>query len=115
MEFITKTIISAVIIAVVSEVSKRSPTIGAIIVSLPLTSILAIIWLYVDTQSTTKVIQLSNSIIWIVLPSIVFFIVLSLLLYKDCKFHWAMIISSAAMVISYYLYIKILSLFGINS
>ncbi len=115
MEFLTKTIISALIIAVVSEVSKKSPSIGAIIVSLPLTSILAIIWLYLDTQNSAKVLQLSNSIIWVVLPSIIFFIVLSLLLFKNCKFHWAMILSSIAMIISYYAYLKILSFFRINS
>lgn len=114
MQFIIKVIISALIIAIVSKVSQRSATIGAILVSLPLTSILALIWLFNDTKDVQKVIDLSESIFWIVIPSLVFFLALSYFLKQDMKFHWAMILSSVITIISYNIYIFILRKLGIG-
>lgn len=114
MQFLIKTIVSALIIATVSLVSKKSPTIGAIIVSLPLTSILAIIWLFKDTQDSQQVIDLSNSIFWIVIPSLVFFLALSFFMKQGMKFHWSMISSSVITIIGYNLYIFILRRIGIG-
>lgn len=114
MQFFIKTIISAIIIALVSTLSKKSPTFGAIIVSLPITSMLAIIWLYRDTQNVQKVIELSSSILWIIIPSLIFFIALIFLLKRNIKFELAMIFSSIIMILGYNVYIIILRKFGIN-
>lgn len=114
MQFFIKTIISTIIIALVSTLSKKSPTFGAIIVSLPITSMLAIIWLYRDTQNVQKVIELSSSILWIIIPSLIFFIALILLLKRNIKFELAMIFSSIIMILGYNVYIIILRKFGIN-
>ena len=56
MYFFLKTIISAIIIVAVSEIAKKYTWTAAIIVSLPLTSLLAFIWLYWDTKDYQKVI-----------------------------------------------------------
>ena len=113
-QFIIKTLISALIIAAVSTLSKKAPLFGAIIVSLPLTSILALIWLYVDTKDTSKLIDLSNSITLMVVPSIVFFIALSILLKNHIKVHYSLILSSLIMIVSYSIYNFILSKLGIK-
>ena len=57
---ILKTAISAIIIVAVSEISKKSSLIGAILASLPLVSFLVMIWLYIDTNSKKQVAQLSK-------------------------------------------------------
>lgn len=114
MQFLTKTIVSALIISAVATVSKKLPTLGAIIASLPLTSILAMIWLYQDTRDVGKVIELSYSIFWIVIPSLVFFIVLPIFLKKHLDFYLSLLGSSVIMIICYFLYIYILKFFKIN-
>ncbi|OPX83497.1 MAG: hypothetical protein A4E53_04582 [Pelotomaculum sp. PtaB.Bin104] len=114
MEFIFKTLVSALIIASVSMISKKLPFIGAIIISLPITSMLALTWLYRDTGDSTKVIQLSNGIALMVLPSIVFFIALSLLLKFNIKMHYSMLIASFLMIAAYNVYTIILRKIGIN-
>jgi hypothetical protein len=76
MYIILKTLISAIIIVAVSEIAKKYTWTAAIIVSLPLTSLLAFVWLYWDTKDYQKVIDLSYSTIVMTVPSIVFFIVL---------------------------------------
>lgn len=114
MQFIIKTIISALIIATVSILGKKTPTFGAIIASLPLTSMLAIIWLYRDTQDVQKVIDLSTSILWIIIPSLVFFVALVFLLKQNIRFSIAIILSSVIMIITYNIYIIVLKKLGVN-
>ncbi|MDR7855119.1 DUF3147 family protein [Tissierella sp.] len=114
MQFLIKTIVSALIIASISTVSKKLPTFGAIIASLPLTSILAMIWLYEDTKDVNKVIELSTAIFWIVIPSLIFFIAVPILLKKNIGFYPSLLFSSIIMIVSYYLYIMVLRLFKVN-
>ncbi len=77
-----KVIITALLVVAISEAGKRFSTLGAILASLPLTSILAFIWLHVDTGDKTKISELSISIFWMVIPSLAFFVALPLLLKK---------------------------------
>jgi len=114
MQFAIKTIVSALIIAFVSTISKKYPTVGAITVSLPLTSMLALVWLFRETKDVGNVIKLSNSIIWIVIPSVVFFIALIFFLKKNINFYLSMAYSSAVMAAAYYLYTIILKKIGIQ-
>ena len=52
--FFVKTIFTALIIVIVSEIAKKSTFLGALIISIPLTSLLAFIWLYFDTKDYEK-------------------------------------------------------------
>ena len=114
MQFVVKIIVSALIIASVSELAKRFTPIAAILASLPLTSILAMIWLYRDTHDVQKIIDLSQGIFWAILPSLLFFIVLPLLLKLELKFSLAMLASSVIMFIGYAVYGFILNRLGMK-
>ncbi len=104
MQFLVKTIITALVIVGVAEIAKKFSPVAAILASLPLTSILAMIWLYIDTKNTQKIIDLSSDIFWAVLPSLIFFIVLPILLKNGLKFSIAMFISAIIMFIAYSIY-----------
>lgn len=114
MQFLIKTVVSALLIATIATVSKKLPTLGAIIASLPLTSILAMIWLYQDTRDVSKIIDLSYSIFWIVIPSLIFFIILPIFLKKHINFYLSLLCSSIIMIVSYYIYIAILKYFKVS-
>lgn len=111
---VVKTMISAIIIVAVSEISKKSSLFGAILASLPLVSYLGMIWLYIDTNSKTQVSQLSQNVFWMVLPSLSLFIVLPKLLNTDMNFYLALFLSTVFMVIIYFTMIMILQKFGIH-
>ena len=113
-QFLIKIILSALIIAAASEAAKRFALAGAILVSLPLTSMLAIIWLYRETADIQKIIGFSHGIFWAVLPSLLFFIVLPLFLKAGGKFAGAMVASAAVMVLAYAVYAFALGKFGIK-
>lgn len=111
--YIIKVVISATLIVAISEVSKKSSLIGGILASVPLVSVLGMIWLYIDTQSAEKVAQFSTSVFWLVIPSLSLFIVLPILL-KKISFYYALPISLVVMIGFYYLMIFALGKFGIE-
>jgi hypothetical protein len=104
MYLLLKAALSGLVIAAASEVARRWSIAGAILISLPLTSILAMIWLYRDTADTREVADLSWSILLVVFPSLVFFVVLPLTL-RIGGFWPALLIASAATAISYALWL----------
>ena len=112
--YITKVVVSAVVIVVISEVAKRSSIFGAIIASVPLISVIAIIWLYQETGDVTKISILASNIFWLVLPSLALFITLPILLNMGVNFYWSLLIAISATVICYYFMLIALRTFGIN-
>ncbi|HET9670323.1 MAG TPA: DUF3147 family protein [Casimicrobiaceae bacterium] len=81
-----KIAITAIVVVAVSEIAKRSTVWGALLASLPLTSILAFVWLYIDTRETAPVAALASNILWLVLPSLVLFIALPMMLRAGWNF-----------------------------
>jgi hypothetical protein len=108
-----KVLISSLILVSVSELGKRFSFFAAILASLPLTSILALTWLYADTRDLGKVAELSVSIFWLVLPSVLFFIALPGFLKGGFKFPSALALSCVVMTLGYFAYVWILKKFGI--
>ncbi len=111
---VLKYAISALLIVLISEIAQRSSFIGAIIASIPIVSVLAIIWLYIDTQNRQQVSQLSSDIFWLVLPSLVFFISLPLLLRTRLHFYVSMSIACVLTIIAYTIMIAGLKFFGVR-
>jgi len=112
--YIIKLVLSAAIIVAVSELAKRQPAWAGSLASLPLVSLLAIIWLYIDTRSVAQVSALSLSIFWLVLPSLVFFLALPLLLRQGIGFTAAMLLAIVTMLAGYALMLAGLRQFGVK-
>jgi hypothetical protein len=112
--YIIKVVISAIIIVAVSEASKKSSLVGGILASIPLVSVLAMIWLYIETKDIQKISQLSTSVFWLVIPSLSMFLILPYLLKLKLDFYLALLISVAVMVLCYYAMIFILTKFGMK-
>lgn len=72
--FIVKVVVAALIIGLAAEVAKRNVFWGAILIALPLTSILAMSWLYADTRDNALLTQFARDIFMIVPVSLVFFV-----------------------------------------
>lgn len=77
---ITKYFITAAVVVIVSEVAKRSDKLGAFIASLPLITVLVLIWLYVEKQPLDKIANHAWYTLWYVIPTLPMFAVFPYLL-----------------------------------
>ena len=109
-----KVLLTSVLVVAVSETAKRSALFGALIASVPLTSVLAMVWLYVDTGDTEKIARLSNGVFWLVLPSLVLFVSLPVLLRAGIGFYPSLGASIALTVGAYFAMLYILGLAGVE-
>lgn len=107
--FIFKTFITALLIAGVSEISKRFTFLASILAALPLTSILIFIWMYIEQKNVQKISTMSLEIFFLVIPSLIFFLILPLLL-KRMEFFSALAIDITLTFGIYVIYLKVLKL-----
>ncbi|HCL56571.1 MAG TPA: hypothetical protein DHW82_06130 [Spirochaetia bacterium] len=103
------------IIVIVSEISKKSSLIGGILASIPLLSLLSFIWIYIETKEIEKIIDLSYSIFFLVIPSLLLFILLPVLLKNKINFYLSLLISSVVTSVFYFVMVRILKYFGVKS
>jgi hypothetical protein len=114
MYLMLKFVLSAAIVVAVSEIARRSTFIGALVASLPLTSLLAMIWLYRDTGDAARVATLSSEIFWLVLPSLLLFLALPWLIRRGIGFYAALSVAAACTAIGYVLMSVVLQRFGVR-
>lgn len=97
-----KAALSGLIVAIVSEVARRSPGVGALIASLPLISVLGMIWLWRDTEDTPRLAAHAEATFWYVLPSLPMFLLIPALLRRGLSF-WPALAVGCATTIALYL------------
>lgn len=114
MYFLVKVVVSALIIAAVSEIAKRNPGFAALVASLPLVSVLAMIWLWRDTGDSGLIAAHSEATFWYVAPSLPMFLVLPALLRSGWPFPLALIAVLAMTAALYALMTLALARFGIR-
>jgi len=97
-----KAALSGVIVAAVSEIARRSPGFGALVASLPLVSVLGMIWLWRDTHDAERLAAHAGATFWFVLPSLPMFLAIPALLRRGVPF-WAALTAGCALTIVLYL------------
>jgi hypothetical protein len=99
--FLLKILVSALLIAAVSELGKRNTFAAAFLAALPVTSLMAMLWLYHDTGDSQRVAALAASIFWLVLPSLAFFAAFPLAVRHQVGFWAALALAIAAAALAY--------------
>lgn len=111
---VIKALLSGVIIAAVSEIARRSPSAGALVASLPLVSVLGMIWLWRDTADSERLAAHAGATFWYVLPSLPMFLVIPALLRAGVGF-WPALATGCALTVALYLgMVFALARFGIH-
>lgn len=109
-----KVLISAIVIVAITEIAKRNSGIAALVASLPLTSLLAFIWLYVEGSTVSQIADLSKQIFWYVLPSLLFFLLLPILLKHGLGFWSSLGLSVVATIGCYFSFMFLLPRIGVQ-
>ncbi len=113
-QFLIKIAITVTVVIAVAEISKRSSFWGAVLASLPLTSLLAFVWLYADTGDTHQIAALARGIFWLVLASLPLFAMLPALLAAGWHFWASLGVSCLVTVGAYFALVWLLPRFGIQ-
>jgi hypothetical protein len=109
--FFLKVFVSAILIAAISELAKKSVGLAALIASLPVVSILAIIWIWLDTHDIEKISQLSKATFWLVIPSLPMFLILPIFLKSSWNIWFSLIVCTIITFVFYLITIKLLDAF----
>ena len=99
--FFIKAVLSGVIVATVATIAKRYPGWGGLVASLPLVSVLSMIWLYGETRNVESVAKLSLGAFWFFLPSIPMFLIIPALLRSGMSFAVTMFLACAITILLY--------------
>ena len=98
---VIKAAVSGVIVAAVAEISKRYPGLGGLVASLPLVSVLGMIWLWRDTHDPSRMAAHATGTFWFVLPSLPMFLLIPALLKRGTPF-WAALVAGCALTMALY-------------
>jgi hypothetical protein len=109
-----KVALSAVVIVAIAEIAKRNSGIAALLAAIPLTSVLAFIWMHIEGSEPARIAELSGQIFWLVMPSLILFVLLPLLLRQGQGFWLSLAISLAATVACYLALLPVLRKFGVQ-
>ena len=98
---ILKAALSGIIVMAVSEIAKRSPAFGALVASLPLVSVLAIVWLWRDTGNSTRIANHAEATFWYVIPSLPMFLAFPYMLRHGVAF-WLALAGACVLTVALY-------------
>jgi hypothetical protein len=96
-----KAALSGVLIAIISEVAKRFPGFGGLIASLPLVSVLGMIWLWRDKPDAANMAAHAEGTFWFVLPSLPMFLLIPMMLRQGFGF-WPSLIAGCVLTVALY-------------
>ena len=96
-----KALISGLIVAAVSEIAKRYPGLGGLIASLPLVSVLGMLWLWHDKPDAQNMAAHAEGTFWFVLPSLPMFLVIPAMLRVGFNFYVALALGCLLTIILY--------------
>jgi hypothetical protein len=106
--------VTALLIVLISEIAKRNSLAGAMLAAIPLVSILAMTWMYIDTKESGAAVEFSNSIIWLIAPSMTLFLAFPFFIKKGFGFYSSMGASILLTIFAYYCVIYFLEKVGIR-
>lgn len=99
--FVVKAALSGLIVALISEIARRSSVFAALVASLPLVSVLGMIWMWNELRDVERIARHSEATFWYVLPSLPMFLVLPAMLRSGFGFWTSLAVGAALIVVLY--------------
>lgn len=109
-----KVLVSAAVIVAITEIAKRSSGFAALVAALPLTSLLAFVWLHAEGAESVRIAELSGQIFWLVLPSLILFCLFPLLIKQGMGFWLSLVLSVFATSACYLALLPLLRKLGVQ-
>ena len=114
LAFWVRALLSGLIVATVSTLSRRYPAGGALIASLPLVSVLGMVWLWHDKPDAENMARHAEATFWYVLPSLPMFLLIPAMLRRGIDFWAALAAGCALTILAYLATVLIAARFGVR-
>ena len=114
MLFWVKAVLSGLVIAFVSYISEKQPTLGAFIISLPLVSLIVMFWMWNDGIETEKIAIHSESTFWFALPSLPLFLLFPWMLRQGWSFTISILMCCILTMVLYLTMVFLMRWMGID-
>jgi hypothetical protein len=111
---VVKIVVTALIIALVNKIQLVNDRLSALLIALPFTSLIAMIWMHQEKQTTTRIANHAEGTFWFVLPTLPMFLVFPWLLRQGWSFWPALLMNCAMTVALFWLTVIVLRKFGID-
>lgn len=98
---VIKALLSGLLVGLVSETARRNAALGALFASLPLVSVLGMVWLWRDTHDAHRLADHAQATFWYVIPSLPMFLVIPALLRRGVGF-WPSLLAGCALTVVLY-------------
>ncbi|WP_242119158.1 DUF3147 family protein [Sphingomonas lacusdianchii] len=112
--FVVRAALSGLIVAAVALIARRNPAAGALVASLPLVSLLGMIWLWRDTGDAMRLADHAEATFWYVLPSLPMFLIVPALLRHGLPFWWALLAGCGVTILLYLATNPVAARFGVT-
>ena len=113
MPILIKYLITAGLVVLISEIAKRNDQWGGLMASLPLVTLLTLVWMQLEQQPIDKIANHAWYTFWYVLPTLPFFLIFPALL-KTCGFWLALLIAVGITLMIFLGFAKVVAMFGIE-
>lgn len=98
---VIKALLSGLLVGLVSETARRNAALGALFASLPLISVLGMVWLWRDTHDANRLADHAQATFWYVIPSLPMFLFIPALLRRGVGF-WPALLAGCALTVVLY-------------
>lgn len=87
MQFLSKLLLTNMVILGCAAIGRRYPALGGLIATMPLTSLMVLIWLYADSSGDRRLMsRYTEGALWGIVPTILFFLAAYLCFRKELSF-----------------------------
>ncbi len=111
---VAKLILTAVVVLFVTKIQLFHDRLSALLIALPLTSLLAMIWMRVEGQDPGRIANHAESTFWFVLPTLPMFLILPWMLRNGWEFGSALAANCVLTALLFLALVFILKPFGIR-
>ena len=101
LAFLAKAVLAGLMVAAIAEVGRRLPAAGALIASLPLVSILGMVFLWRARPDAANMAAHAEATFWYVLPSLPMFLLIPALLRGGVPF-WLSLLAGCMLTVALY-------------
>ena len=108
-----KICLTALVVFIVVEASERNTLLAAVLASVPIVSVLAMVWMNHEGQSTEEISGFAKDIVWLLIPSLLMFIVMPLLIERGWAFYPALGAGLLTTILGYFFMIQIMKNYGL--